>query len=131
LQQKSQPLYNYESLVHDIKQKFQVAWQQAKDRLQVGEIRQCEKVNKTRQCKPHEIEDLVLVYNEQRKKLDPLWKGPYEMKEIKGTNVTLNKIGTTGKTQVNTHVNRTKRMLQGWLKEHGQVSCSSLGGIRM
>jgi hypothetical protein len=113
LQQKPQPLYNYESLIHDIKQKFQVAWQQAKDRLQVGKIRQCEKVNKIRKCKPYEVGDLVLVYNEQRKKLDPLWKGPYEIKEIKGTNVTLNKIGTTGKKQVNTHVNRTKPYVTG------------------
>jgi hypothetical protein len=113
LQQKPQPLYNYESLVHDIKQKFQVAWQQAKERLQVNKIKQCEKVNKTRKCKQYEVGDLVLIYNEQRKKLDPLWKGPYEIKEIKGTNVTLIKIGTTGKKQVEIHVNRTKPYVTG------------------
>jgi hypothetical protein len=36
LQQKPQLLYNYESLIHDIKQKSQVEWQQAKERLQVA-----------------------------------------------------------------------------------------------
>ena len=113
LQQKPQPLYNYENLVHEFRQKFQVAWQQAKERLQVNKVKQCEKVNKTRNCKQYEVGDLVLVYNEQRNKLDPLWKGPYEVKEINGTNVTLTKIGTTGKKQVKTHVNRTKPYVTG------------------
>jgi hypothetical protein len=113
LQQKPQLLYNYENLVHDFRQKLQVAWQQAKERLQVNKAKQCEKVNKNRNCKQYVVGDLVLVYNEQRNKLDSLWNGPYEVKEINGMNVTLSKLGTTGKKQIKTHVNRTKPYVTG------------------
>lgn len=108
LQQEPQPLYNYESLVQSIKQKFQVTWKKAKENLHSAKVKQCEMINANRKTKQYEIGDLVLVVKEQRRKLDPLWTGPYEIKEMKDTNVTLVKIGSMGRKRYETHVNRTK-----------------------
>jgi hypothetical protein len=102
--------------VHNIKQRFQVAWQQAKERLQVNKVKQCKKVNKSRNGKEYKVGDLVLVYNEQKKgKLDSLWKGPYEIMEIRGTKVTLSTKDTCtrGKKQWIIHVNTTKPYVTG------------------
>jgi hypothetical protein len=40
------------------------------------------------------VNDLILVKGEQRKhKLDPIWEGPYEVKELEYPNLFIQRIG--------------------------------------
>jgi hypothetical protein len=40
-----------------------------------------------------EENDLALLKLQHRQKLDPLWKGPYEIKKIKGYNAVIQELG--------------------------------------
>jgi hypothetical protein len=60
--------------------------------------------------------DLVLVRVENRQKLDPLWKGPYEIKEIKGSNAIIQELGTRKHQEV--HINRLKPYFSHSLSEN-------------
>jgi hypothetical protein len=56
----------------------------------------------------HEFEkdDLVLLRIEARQKLEPLWKGPYEIKEVKRPNAVIQEVGKRKHQEV--HMNRLK-----------------------
>lgn len=113
LQSKPQPLYNMEDLVKDIRQKFQVSWQLAKENLEKRKQDQCQRRNEKLKSKEYKVGDLVLIFNEQRKKLDPLWKGPFEITEVKPPNITVRKLGVRNKKMMQTHINRTKPYFAG------------------
>jgi hypothetical protein len=50
--------------------------------------------------------DLALLREENRQKLDPLWKGPYEIKKLKGSNAVIQEVGKRKNQEV--HINRLK-----------------------
>jgi hypothetical protein len=50
---------------------------------------------------------LVLLRVEHRQKLDPLWKGPYEIKKVKGSNAVIQEVGKRKNQGV--HINRLKQ----------------------
>jgi hypothetical protein len=50
--------------------------------------------------------DLALLRIENRQKLDPLWKGPFEIKKLKGSNVVIQEAGKRKHQEV--HINRLK-----------------------
>jgi hypothetical protein len=50
--------------------------------------------------------DLVLLKVENRQKLDPLWKGPYEIRKIQGSNAVIQELGKRRHQEV--HINRLK-----------------------
>jgi hypothetical protein len=49
---------------------------------------------------------LALLKVENRQKLDPLWKGPYEIKRIKGSTAVIQDVGK--RKQYEVHINRLK-----------------------
>jgi hypothetical protein len=51
-------------------------------------------------------DDLVLLRVETRQKLEPLWKGPFEMKAMQGPSAIIQKLGKRKKQEV--HMNRLK-----------------------
>jgi hypothetical protein len=44
-------------------------------------------------CHDFKVNDLALLKVKTRQKLDPLWKGPYEIKEVKGSNAVVQEVG--------------------------------------
>jgi hypothetical protein len=91
LQRQPQPLYNFEDVVKDIKYKMQNCQQVARERLVKFKESQKEKVKSY----DHEFKenDLALLRVQNRKKLDPLWKGPYELRKLKGSNDVILEVG--------------------------------------
>jgi hypothetical protein len=81
LQQAPQPLYNFDDTVLSIKQKIQNCQQLARERLIRFKETQGHKVDSN----GYEFKenDLVLLRAETRQKLEPLWKGPFEIKRPK------------------------------------------------
>ena len=104
LQRQPQPLYNFEDIVLEIKGKMQHCQQIARERLVKCKEAQRLKV-KSNECDFKE-NDLVLLKVENRHKLDPLWKGPYEIKEIKGSNAVIQELGKRKHQEI--HINRLK-----------------------
>jgi hypothetical protein len=104
LQQAPQPLYNFDDIVMNIKHKMQGCQHLAKERLMKFKEMQKEKV------KSNEYEfkdnDLVLLRMEARQKLEPLWKGPFEIQKIEKPNAIIQGVGKRKKHEV--HLNRLK-----------------------
>jgi hypothetical protein len=102
-----QPVYNFDDIVLDIKQKMQNCQQIAKERLMQFKKLQRQRVG----FNSHEFKenDLVLLRIENRQKMDPLWKGPYEVHKIEGSNAVIQEIGKRKHHEV--HINRLKPYL--------------------
>jgi hypothetical protein len=107
LQQKS-VMYNYDDIICDIKSKLQICQELARANLmqtkQHRVARQVTKIN----MPILNVGDKVLLRNENAKKLDPLWMGPYIILEVdqNGSNVT---IAITKHKRTKVHVNRLKK----------------------
>jgi hypothetical protein len=104
LQRQPQPLYNFDDIVLDIKQKMQNCQQIARERLIKFKESQREKVSFN--SYEFKVNDLVLLRTENRQKLDPLWIGPYEIKKIQGSNAIIQEVGKRKHQEV--HINRLK-----------------------
>ena len=107
LQQRTAPLYNYDDIVHDVKQKLQTCHEIARANLMQSKQRrvaqQASKVNMPIFAKG----DKVLLHNEKAGKLDSLWAGPYKIYEIDPSGSTVNiELSKRKKTRV--HMNRLK-----------------------
>jgi hypothetical protein len=104
LQRQPQPLYNFDDIVLEIKQKMQNCQQIARERLMKFKESQRQKV----EFNDYEFKEneLALLKVEHRQKLDPLWKGPYEIKKIKGSNAVIQELGKRKHQEV--HTNRLK-----------------------
>jgi hypothetical protein len=104
LQQTPQPLYNFDDIVMDIKYKMQGCQRLAKERLiKFKEVQKQKVKSNEREFKENY---LVLLRVEARQKLEPLWKGPFEIHEINRPNATIQEIGKRKKHVV--HLNRQK-----------------------
>jgi hypothetical protein len=104
LQRQPQPIYNFDDIVLQIKNRMQSCQQIAKERLMTfKEIQQQRVKHNDYEFKENE---LVLLRVENRHKLDPLWKGPYETKEIRNSNAIIQEVGKRKHQEV--HVNRFK-----------------------
>jgi hypothetical protein len=104
LQQIPKPLYNFDDVVLEIKHKMQNCQQQARERLMKFKEAQGQKVKSNE----YSFKDnyLVLLRVETRQKLEPLWKGPFEIQEIKRPNAVIQGVGKRKKQEV--HINRLK-----------------------
>jgi hypothetical protein len=49
---------------------------------------------------------MVLLRVEARHKLEPLWRGPYELKELKRPNAVIQEVGKRKRQEI--HINRLK-----------------------
>ncbi|PNF43128.1 hypothetical protein B7P43_G18013 [Cryptotermes secundus] len=104
LQRKTQPLYNFEDIVMDIKQKMQSCQQMAREKLIKFKESQREKVSFSNH--EFQVNDLVLLRVENRQKLGSLWRGPFEIKKIQGSNAVIQEVGKRKHQEV--HINRLK-----------------------
>jgi hypothetical protein len=104
LQKMPQLLYSYDDIVLSIKQRMQICQQLAKERL----VKFKEMQGQVVKSHDHEFErdDLVLLRVEMRQKLEPLWKGPFEIKEVKRPNAVIQELGKRRLQEV--HMNRLK-----------------------
>jgi hypothetical protein len=105
LQKTPSPLYNFDDIVMEIKHKMQNCQQLAKERLIKFKEAQSQKVKFNEHV--FKENDLVLLRIETRQKLDPLWKGPFEIQEIRGKNAVIQELGKRKKSEV--HINRLKQ----------------------
>ena len=80
LQKTPQPLYNYEDIVKIIKFKLQNCHAKAQENLINFKQKQQRKVKSN--AVAFKKNDIVLLKIEARGKLEPLWKGPYEIKKV-------------------------------------------------
>lgn len=104
LQTTPQPLYNYDDIVQNVKFKMQNCHQVAKERLIKFKKEQQERTKAN--SVNFNVNDLVLLKVEARHKLEPIWKGPYEIKEMKGPNAIIQELGKRKHQEV--HTNRLK-----------------------
>ena len=103
-----EPLYNVDSFAKRMKFTFQKANKIARDLI--NKAKEKNKLYYDREIKNQfdfKLNDIVLIPNENRKKLDPLYKGPYLIKEILGLNVLIENI--ENKKQEIVHKNRLVR----------------------
>jgi hypothetical protein len=101
-------MYNYDDIICDIKSKLQTCHELARANLmQTKQHRVTQQASKTNML-IFKVRDKVLLRNENAKKLDPLWTGPYTILEVdqKGSNVT---IAITKYKRTKVHVNRLKK----------------------
>ncbi|PNF43689.1 hypothetical protein B7P43_G14967 [Cryptotermes secundus] len=104
LQRQPQPLYNFDDVVLEIKHKMQNCQQIARERL--IEFKEAQRHRVKSNEYDFKVNDLVLLRIENRQKLDPLWRGPYEIKDIKGSNAVIQEVGKRKHQEV--HINRLK-----------------------
>jgi hypothetical protein len=104
LQRKPQPLYNFDDVVMEIKYMMQNCQQLAKEILIKFKEAQRQKVQFNEYV--FKENDLALLKVENRQKLDPLWKGPYEIKRIEGSNAVIQEVGK--RKQYEVRINRLK-----------------------
>lgn len=102
------PIYNIDAYDKEIKFKLQTAYQRTK---QILEKRKSEsKHNYDKDAKPQELKknDMVLLTNEQRHKFEPIFKGPYKIKNIVEPNVVLAEEKNMSNS-ITVHKNRVKK----------------------
>jgi hypothetical protein len=104
LQRQPQPLYNFDDIVSGIKQKMQNCQQVARERL--IKFKELQRQNVKSNGYDFKENDLVLLKIENRLKLDPIWKGPCEIKKIRGSNAIIQEVGKRKHQEV--HINRLK-----------------------
>lgn len=83
-----EPVYNYDDYVIELKHKLQIAHKDARETLIGKKIARKNRFDLEERTKSSnfEIGSLVLLRNENRKKLDPIYIGPYEVLSQKGVN---------------------------------------------
>jgi hypothetical protein len=104
LQQTPQPLYNFDDIVLSIKQKMQTCQQLARERSIKFKEMQGQMVRSFDY--EFKVNDLVLLKVETRHKLEPLWNGPFEVKDVKRPNAIIQELGKRKHQEV--HMNRLK-----------------------
>jgi Integrase zinc binding domain len=75
----AEPLYNPDNYFCELKYRLKCACKEAQENLIKSKIKR--KVNYDSQTKPYRYQpgDLILLKNEQRKKLEPIFTGPYKV----------------------------------------------------
>jgi hypothetical protein len=107
LEQEIQTLYNYDDMVKVIKYRLQESHQIAQKNLMKFKEKQQVKTQSKEFNKDIKVNDLVLAKREQWKhKLDPLWEGPFQLKEVEYPNMVIQRIGKRKPQKV--HMNQAK-----------------------
>lgn len=100
------PLYNVENYAKELKFKLQTAQKRARDYLlKVKELRM-HSTNRKASSIPLKIGDLVKVRDEARHKLNPWFKGPFEIVGLTPTNCTIRNFDNT---MSEIHLDRVKK----------------------
>lgn len=88
-QNKIDPVYNIENYSKEVKFRLQVMHNLAKQFLDLSKQRNKQNYDKNMKCEHFEIGNLVLLRKEVRHKFDPIYDGPFEIKEIKDANALI------------------------------------------
>jgi hypothetical protein len=122
LEQEVQPLYNYDDIVRVIKHRLQESHRVARRNLMKFKEKQQLRGQSKESGKEIETDDLILLKKEQRKhKLDPLWRGPFEVKAVEYPNLIIQRLGRRKREKV--HMNRVK-MFHCSQEERDEVASS-------
>lgn len=85
LQRQLEPCYTYDSYAYVMKQKMQLAYQEARKTLLKTKNKTKEYYDRNNKVEEIHVGDKVLVIDNTRKnKLSPMWIGPYVVTEIVG-----------------------------------------------
>lgn len=88
------PLYNHEDYAKELNTRLHMAHERTRKYIDKEKLKRIEKQNHLNPVTFH-IDDEIAITNENRKKLDPIYKGPYKVKQIEGTNLVIeNDLGT-------------------------------------
>lgn len=100
------PIYNYEDYVIDLKHKLQTTHRDARQTLLNKKVKRKHRYDSDFNTNAYSFKEgsLVLLKNENRKKLDPVYIGPYEVISEKGVNCDIN----YKNKRVTVHKNRLK-----------------------
>lgn len=84
-----EPIYNYEQYYSELKFKMKTAAQRTQELINKAKLKRQQ--NQENIAKPSSIKkgDYVMIENENRSKLDKIYKGPYKVTEINHPNVTI------------------------------------------
>jgi hypothetical protein len=83
LHRKPDPVYSYEDVVMDIRQKNQLTWSIARENSGKSKEKTKLQYDKTAKETEYKVGDYVYLKKEARSsKLDNLWRGPYKVVEI-------------------------------------------------
>ena len=106
LNEPIEPIYNIELYYKEIANRLKIAHKRAQDL--VSKNKQDNKIiyDKTSNEIKLKIGDLVLVDEQNRHKLDPLFKGPYKIKSINNTNCS---VSDEKNKEITIHKNRIKK----------------------
>lgn len=77
-----EPCYNYDDYALELKFRLQNSWKIARENLIHRKLKVKESFDKSSNLVNFKIGDKVLLRNETRKKLDPVWEGPYIVTEV-------------------------------------------------
>ncbi|KAK9752244.1 hypothetical protein QE152_g4345 [Popillia japonica] len=102
------PIYNFEDYVNELKFRLQSAWQDAKYNLIESKMKRKERFDKHSSVIRYKFNDKVLLRDETGNKLQQLYKGPYKVIKEDTPNVTLkikNKL-------VKVHKDRVKKYIE-------------------
>jgi len=107
LQQRIASLYNYDDIVHDVKQKLQTCHEIARANLMQSKQRRIAQQTSNVNMPIFNKGDKVLLRKEKAGNLDSLWAGPYTIYEIDPNGSTAI-IELSNKKKMRVHVNRLK-----------------------
>ena len=104
---RTEPRYNYDDYLYDLKQKLQESHKIAKERLIKRKRKSKEGYDKKEHSISIHVKDMILLKdNMQTNKLSSLWKGPYEVIEIlDNENIKIQR----GRRGVVVHTNNVKK----------------------
>lgn len=105
---KVDPVYNVEQYCNELKYKLQKSNLIAKEKLIKEKHNRLQNLNKYTNSIKISKGDLVYITNENRKKLDPHYIGPYKVKEVQEQNCKLEELNSRKLTIV--HKNRIIKM---------------------
>ena len=100
-----EPMYNFDNYAFELKYRLQSACAEARSNLLISKYNRKETYDKKSKEFNYSKEDKILLRNETGNKLEPLYKGPYKIIQIKEPNVIIqidNKF-------VEVHKNRVKK----------------------
>lgn len=83
------PLYNFNSYPLELKYRLQQAWNDAKNNLIASKVDRKISYDRNTSNVNYEVGDLILLKNNPTSKLDELYKGPYEVIQVKTPNIVI------------------------------------------
>lgn len=100
------PVYNFDAYHLEIKYRLQCANRLAQKFLKKFKYERKITYDEMARPMPIAIDDLVLIENEPRHKLDPMYKGPFRVKELQDPNAVL--VDEKNKKQILVHKDKIK-----------------------